>query len=162
VQELLLQPHPQPGFGPLGESAVHGGAADAEHHRRQLGPGAVGLHQIHDRRQDRPTGLGAEFNDDYEIDIVAFAAFVAALVRRYCSSNHLILRTLIEGVAAVGIVMVERAGGCVTGLSERSSTIDPNDVAVFATGLGAVADGSRLRSSLTNSNERCHADRLLA
>lgn len=92
-----------------------------------------------------PSGVGAEFNDEYEIDIVTFAAFVDALVRRYYSSTHMILRTLIEGVAAVGIVMVERAGGSVTGLSERPSTIDPNDVAVFTTGLGEVGDASRLR-----------------
>ncbi len=92
-----------------------------------------------------PTGLGAEFNDDYEVDVVTFAAFVDALVRRYRSSTHPILRTLIEGVAAVGIVMVERAGRSVASLSEQPPPIDSNDVAVFTTGLGTVGDTSRLR-----------------
>lgn len=92
-----------------------------------------------------PTGVGAEFNDEYEIDIVTFTAFVDALVRLYSSSTHLILRTLIEGVAAVGVVMVERAGGSVTGLTKRPSTIDPKDIAAPTTGLDPVGDAFRLR-----------------
>jgi hypothetical protein len=49
---------------------------------------------------------GPEVADEYEIDISVFTRFVDTLARRYCSSNHPVLRSLIEVVAAVGIVVV--------------------------------------------------------
>lgn len=113
-----------------------------------------------------PTGLGpGNSSDDHEIDIVAFTTLVDALVRRYRSSTHLILRTLIEGVAAVGIVMVERAGQSVVSLTERATAVDPKDVAVFTSGFGAVGDAARLgprrrprTSDATLINHWLHAD----
>ncbi|MFC0033666.1 DUF6086 family protein [Micromonospora chaiyaphumensis] len=92
-----------------------------------------------------PTGIAPEVNDEYEIDLVAFTAFVDALVRRYRSSTHRILRALIEDVAALGIVMVERGGGTVAALAEPASAFDPRDVAVLTTGFGATGDPRRLR-----------------
>jgi hypothetical protein len=53
VPECLVQPLPQSGVGPLGEPAVCGGPADSEQLRGQLGPGAAGLDQVHDRGQYR-------------------------------------------------------------------------------------------------------------
>ncbi|MCZ7436550.1 DUF6086 family protein [Micromonospora sp. WMMC241] len=93
-----------------------------------------------------PTGIGPEGNDDYEIDLVAFTAFVDALVRRYRTSTHRILRALIEDVAALGIVMVERAGGTVEALTEAASPMDTRDVAVLPSGFGATGDAARLRA----------------
>jgi hypothetical protein len=92
-----------------------------------------------------PTGLGPEFNDEYQIDMITFTAFVDALVHRYYSSTHLILRTLIEGVVAVGVVLVERAGGTIPTLGEPPAAIDPNDVTISTNGFGAVGDATRLR-----------------
>jgi hypothetical protein len=74
-----------------------------------------------------------------------FTRFVDTLVRRYRSSNHPVLRSLIEAVAAVGIVMVERAGGTVPRLTDPGEARDTRDVAVFTTGLGPVGDPARLR-----------------
>jgi len=93
-----------------------------------------------------PTGLGTEINDEYEIDLIQFTAFVDALVGRYGSASHLVLRTLIEGVAATGIVLIERAGGAVVPLATPSVTADRHDVAVSTTGLAPVGDLARLRA----------------
>lgn len=92
-----------------------------------------------------PTGLGPQVADEYEIDMPVFTRFVDTLVRRYCSSNHPVLRSLIEAVAVVGIVVVERAGGAVPGLTDPGEARDTRDVAVFTTGPGAVGDPARLR-----------------
>ncbi|NDU77849.1 hypothetical protein GWI34_35350 [Actinomadura sp. DSM 109109] len=58
-----------------------------------------------------PSGLGPMEEDECEIDIEVFSAFVDALVRRYARSNHVILRSLMEGFTATAIVLVERGGG---------------------------------------------------
>lgn len=93
-----------------------------------------------------PTGLGPDLNDEYEIEMTLFVGFIDALVRRYCSSTHLILQTLIEGVAAIGIVLTERTGSTVPALSQPVQTIDPHDVAIYASGPGAVGNPARLRA----------------
>jgi len=57
--------------------------------------------------------------DCHGIDLPVFTAFTDALVRRYRSSNHVILRSLMEGFVATAIVMVQRAGGTVAALTEE-------------------------------------------
>ena len=81
--------------------------------------------------------------DCHGIDLVAFARFTDALVRRYRASNHLILRSLMEGVIATAIVLVERGGGTVAALSEQPGT-DTRDVQVGPSGPAARADPDRL------------------
>ncbi|GAB3885879.1 hypothetical protein GCM10029964_049260 [Kibdelosporangium lantanae] len=51
--------------------------------------------------------------DCHSIDLPVFTAFTDALVRRYRTSNHVILRSLLEGFLATAIVMVRRGGGTV-------------------------------------------------
>jgi hypothetical protein len=60
---------------------------------------------------DLPTGLGPMDNDECEVDMVAFTAFVRALVERYERSNHPILHSLIDGFIATALVLIERGGG---------------------------------------------------
>lgn len=57
-----------------------------------------------------PTGLGPMENDECDVDLATFAAFVSALIRRYERSNHLILHSLMEGFIATALVLVERGG----------------------------------------------------
>lgn len=61
-------------------------------------------------------------NDEYEVDLEVFGEFVNALVRRYCASTHLILRSLLEGSTATALVLVERGGGVVSALDEPPET----------------------------------------
>ena len=77
--------------------------------------------------------------DCHGIDLVAFTRFTDALVRRYRESNHLILRSLMEGVIATAIVLVERGGGTVPALSEQPGT-DAEDVQIDPRGPAAQAD----------------------
>jgi hypothetical protein len=57
-----------------------------------------------------PTGLGPMVDDECEIDLTAFTAFVSALVQRCERSNHPILRSLMEGFIATALVLVQRGG----------------------------------------------------
>lgn len=57
-----------------------------------------------------PTGLGSMENDECQVDLVAFTAFVSALVQRYERSNHPILHSLMGGFIATALVLVERGG----------------------------------------------------
>ncbi|WAL67884.1 DUF6086 family protein [Amycolatopsis cynarae] len=81
--------------------------------------------------------------DCHGIDLVAFTAFTDALVRRYRESNHLILRSLLEGFVATAIVLVERGGGTVPALSEQPGT-PTRDVQIGPGGLAAQAGPDRL------------------
>ena len=81
--------------------------------------------------------------DCHGIDLVAFTSFTDALVRRYRGSNHLILRSLMEGVIATAIVLVERGGGSVPALTEQPGT-DTRDVQAGPNGLAARAQPHRL------------------
>ncbi|MBT2387499.1 DUF6086 family protein [Streptomyces sp. ISL-11] len=54
-----------------------------------------------------PHGIGPKHNDEYDIDPVAFAAFVQRLVERYEHHGHLVLRTLIHGFVATALVLAE-------------------------------------------------------
>ncbi|MEU9844057.1 DUF6086 family protein [Actinomadura sp. NPDC048032] len=60
---------------------------------------------------DLPTGLGPMDADECEIDIDVFSAFVDTLIDRYTRSNHVILRSLMQGFTATAIVLVTRGGG---------------------------------------------------
>jgi len=81
--------------------------------------------------------------DCHGIDLVAFTRFTDVLVRRYRESNHLILRSLMEGFIATAIVLVERGGGTVPALSEQPGD-DNRDVQIGPNGLAAKADPDRL------------------
>ena len=81
--------------------------------------------------------------DCHGIDLDAFTRFTDALVRRYRSSNHLILQLLMEGFIVTAIVLVERGGGTVPSLGEQPGT-NTQDVQIGATGPVAKADPDRL------------------
>lgn len=81
--------------------------------------------------------------DTHAIDLVAFTLFTDHLVRRYRESNHLILRSLMEGFIATAIVLVERGGGTVSALSEQPGT-DMRDVQIGLDGPAAKAEPDRL------------------
>src|SRR5947207_7506327 len=53
---------------------------------------------------DVPTGLGPEAADEFEIDLATFNTLIDALVRRYCSSTHPLLHTLIDHLTALDVV----------------------------------------------------------
>ncbi|TMR89706.1 DUF6086 family protein [Nonomuraea basaltis] len=65
---------------------------------------------------DLPSGLGPMCADECEIDIEAFALFIDTLASRYARSNHVILRSLMEGFIATGMALVERGGGELPGV----------------------------------------------
>jgi hypothetical protein len=92
-----------------------------------------------------PTGIAPVVADEYEIDLDTFTVFVDALVRRYLSSSHTILRSLLEGFAATAIVMVERAGRHVSALDD-APTLDSRDVSVGPAGIAPLGDATRLRA----------------
>src|SRR5437762_1378506 len=95
---------------------------------------------------DLPTGLGPEAADAFEIDLATFHTFIDALVRRYCSSTHPILQTLIEDVTALGVVLVERAGGTVAALTNPPDAIEMRDIAVSPAGTRPAGEPARLRA----------------
>lgn len=86
-----------------------------------------------------PTGIAAVVADEYEIDLDVFTAFVGALVHRYLSSSHAILRSLLEGFTATALVMVERAGRGIPALAETAT----RDASAGISPLGGAA---RLRA----------------
>jgi len=92
-----------------------------------------------------PTGIEPGRADEYDIDLDEFVAFVNALVQRYLSSSHAIMRSLLEGFAATALVMVERAGRRVSALDDTSE-LDPGDVSVGPTGISPLGDAARLRA----------------
>jgi hypothetical protein len=81
--------------------------------------------------------------DCHGIDLDAFTQFTDTLVRRYRASNHLILRSLMEGFIATAVVLVQRGGGTVPALSEDPGA-DDRDVQVGPSGPAAKADPDRL------------------
>ena len=92
-----------------------------------------------------PTGIAPEVADEYEIDLDTFTAFVDALVHRYLSSSHTILRSLLEGFTATALIMVERAGRNIPALTD-TATLDPRDVSVGPAGISPLGDAERLRT----------------
>ena len=69
---------------------------------------------------------------DRSVDPASTMQVVDALIRRYARSNHVILRSLMEGFTATAIVLVNRGGGRLPALET------PNDPAITA-----LADLSR-------------------
>jgi hypothetical protein len=92
-----------------------------------------------------PTGIAPVRADEYEIDLDTFATFVDALVHRYLSSSHPILRSLLEGFTATALVMVQRAGRSVPALGDKA-TLDPRDVSVGTAGISPLGDAELLRA----------------
>jgi hypothetical protein len=91
-----------------------------------------------------PTGIGPMEADEYQIDLVAFGAFVDALVRRYVASRHPILNSLLEGFVATALVLVQRAGRSVTAPGEPVPA-ELRDVSVGPGGMAAPGNVDRLR-----------------
>lgn len=99
-----------------------------------------------------PTGIAPVVADEYEIDLDTFTAFADALVHRYLSSSHTILRSLLEGFTATALVMIERAGRSVPALA-ATPTLDPRDLQVGPAGISPLGDAERLRA-LAEEHER--------
>ncbi|MFJ4871267.1 DUF6086 family protein [Streptomyces sp. NPDC088757] len=57
-----------------------------------------------------PSGLGKIINDECEVNGDEFSAFATELLVRYERSNNKPLKELLEGVIAISLVMLDRAG----------------------------------------------------
>ncbi|MFF0155332.1 DUF6086 family protein [Micromonospora sp. NPDC005203] len=58
-----------------------------------------------------PSGVGPDVGrDEYQIAPDTFAAFVDVLTARYLSTNHPILKSMIEGYLSTALVLVRRSG----------------------------------------------------
>jgi hypothetical protein len=57
-----------------------------------------------------PSGVGEIIADDCQLDPPVFSAFVTAMVRRYERSQHVILRSLLEGFLVTALALADRAG----------------------------------------------------
>jgi hypothetical protein len=72
----------------------------------------------------RPSGLGPVLADECEIDLRKFAGFTDSLVSQYAHSDHVILRSLMQGFLATAMAMAERGGGQLP--AAQSHTEDPD------------------------------------
>ena len=72
----------------------------------------------------RPSGLGPMLADECEIDLQTFAGFTDSLISEYTHSNHVILRSLMEGYLATAIALVQRGGGQLPAAQSRSEDPD--------------------------------------
>jgi hypothetical protein len=72
----------------------------------------------HARLLGVPSGLGPMEADECQVDVPALAAFTDALVRYYARSNHMIMRSLVEGFAATALAVVDHGGGSVPATDE--------------------------------------------
>jgi hypothetical protein len=71
---------------------------------------------------ERPSGVGPDIGlDRYEIDPRIFAAFVDALTARYLSTNHPILKAMLEGYLPAALVIVQRIGRDVPALGQQAA-----------------------------------------
>ncbi|GGU95529.1 hypothetical protein GCM10010182_09960 [Actinomadura cremea] len=77
---------------------------------------------------DRPSGIGPERADEYQLDVRAFTAFTDALVRRHTGSNHTVMRTLMEGFVVTALALADRAGARVPAVDD----LDTADVRALA------------------------------
>ncbi|MCU1646870.1 MAG: hypothetical protein JWN03_7145 [Nocardia sp.] len=68
---------------------------------------------------DRPAGLTGIASDMYEIDIDAFENLVKSMYETYFASTNTILKSMIGGVLAPSLVILERAGRKVSADSEE-------------------------------------------
>ena len=60
---------------------------------------------------DHPSGISPIVADECEIQMETFALFISTLIGKYARSNHVILRSLMEGFLATAMALVERGGG---------------------------------------------------
>ncbi|MFB6565283.1 DUF6086 family protein [Streptomyces sp. NPDC056400] len=89
------------------------------------------------------SGIGPMENDECQIDPVAFAAFVEALLVQHRRTSHAILLALSEGFTASVVVLAERAGIRVDWERLGAAPQGPRtDVQVSAAGAAAPADGA--------------------
>ncbi|MFG1843470.1 DUF6086 family protein [Micromonospora sp. NPDC049175] len=66
-----------------------------------------------------PSGVAPDVGrDEYQIDPDTFAAFVDVLTARYLSTNHPILKSMIEGYLSTALVLVRRSGRDVPALDQ--------------------------------------------
>jgi hypothetical protein len=82
--------------------------------------------------------------DSYEVDPVAFGAFVEALAHGYLRSNHPVLRVLLEGLLATALVLIDRAGGTVAAMTEALAD-DPRHGSLVHLGIDPHGNAIRLR-----------------
>ncbi|MEV6903249.1 DUF6086 family protein [Amycolatopsis sp. NPDC051372] len=79
-----------------------------------------------------PTGIGPAAADEWAVDLPVFTAFVDALVDRYQRSNHLILRSMVEGFLATAMVLLDCAGAEIPALG-REPGPDVRDISMVGT-----------------------------
>ena len=58
-----------------------------------------------------PSGLGEIIEDECEVDLPTFEAFIAAVTARYEETTHPIVRALVFAFIPTAQVLIERAGG---------------------------------------------------
>lgn len=92
-----------------------------------------------------PTGIAPVAADEYQIELDTFTAFADALVHRYLSSSHTVLKSLLEGFIATALVMVERAERSVPALADTPA-LDSRDLSVESAGIAPLDDAERLQA----------------
>lgn len=58
---------------------------------------------------DVPSGIGPIIDDECHIDGRDFSHFVGILLCEHQRTNHVVLKSLLEGVIGVGLVLLDRA-----------------------------------------------------
>ncbi|MEU8288885.1 DUF6086 family protein [Micromonospora sp. NPDC048905] len=92
-----------------------------------------------------PSGVDPDVDrDEYQIDPDTFAAFVDVLTARYLSTNHPILKSMIEGYLPTALVLVRRSGLDVPAL-DRPVTRASRDISLWDA-FDPDADRQRLLS----------------
>ncbi|MFG2483306.1 MULTISPECIES: DUF6086 family protein [Streptomyces] len=98
------------------------------------------------------SGIGPMENDECQVDPIAFAAFVDALLVQHRRTSHAIVLALSEGFTATVVVLAERAGIRMDWERLGATPEGPReDVQVSAAGMAAPAPG---RSWSTGLRER--------
>ncbi|MFF4156002.1 DUF6086 family protein [Streptomyces sp. NPDC001678] len=63
------------------------------------------------------SGLGPVIEDECEINLPQFVKFTNILVKAYQDSNNRPFRSLLDGVIAISLVLIERGGGAVDSIT---------------------------------------------
>ncbi|MEU1827136.1 MULTISPECIES: DUF6086 family protein [Streptomyces] len=77
----------------------------------------LGQADVLSRSLGEQTGLGPIIEDECEIDFSQFVRFTNSLVKSYQDSNNRSFRSLLSGVIAVSLVLIERGGGAVESIT---------------------------------------------
>lgn len=88
---------------------------------RRVGELYVGMLAVAADVLKQPTGLGPDLGEMYEIDMIAFEAFLKELLAFRAESYHQYLWMLVDGVLPISIAMFERGGGVITGETDRQN-----------------------------------------